>query len=94
MTVIDEAGNQLTWTAVYWRYHSQFDYEADSLEEALRFLGSGEEHAELSSDCVLGPDGEVLIPRDQIRDVLFEFREATAEERSAMVLELTSGGDS
>ena len=93
MTVIDEQGNQQTWTAVYWRYHSRYEYEADSPEEALSFLKNGEDYGELSSECILGPDREVLIPKSQIHDVLWQFGEASQDDRPAVVREITGGAE-
>ncbi len=59
--IIDQDGNEQTWTAVYWRYHSQCEEERESLADAYRFLASGEDYGSLSADCILGPDGEVVM---------------------------------
>lgn len=82
--VIDQDGQSLTWTAVYWRYHSRYEEERDSLQEAVAFLERGEEDGSLSSEAVLGPDGKVLYEFDRVNiwDLAEKLRnEATANER-------------
>jgi hypothetical protein len=64
--VIDQDGNEEEWVAVYWRYHSQYTYEADSLDDALRFLHSGEDNGDLSSGEIRGPSGAVVMDRAAI----------------------------
>jgi hypothetical protein len=58
--VIDEDGRALTWTAKYWRYHSPYEEECDSVEEAILFLESGEDYGSLSSESILDPDGALV----------------------------------
>lgn len=61
MTTIDEDGNELTWTAVYWRYMCKDTEECDSFEDAFRHLMWGEEYEQFSAYALLGPDGTVLM---------------------------------
>lgn len=59
--VIDQEGNGQQWVAVYWRYHSQYTEEFDSLDGALGFLHAGEDYGDLSSQEIRGPGGEVVM---------------------------------
>lgn len=61
MTTIDEDGASQVWTAVYFRHFSRYEEECESLEDAVRFLDSGEDYGELSSVEVRGPDGTVVM---------------------------------
>lgn len=90
--VIDEEGVPQTWTAVYWRYYSKYTHEAGSLEDALRFLQHGEDYGELSSDSVLGPDGEaILASNDEVWAAFRRLEEATVDGRDAVLRELEAG---
>lgn len=89
--VIDEQGNPQTWTAVYWRYHARYEHEADSLEDALSFLSNGEDEGALSSEKVLGPNGEVVISEDEIFDATFGYGRFASQSRETTLRALTAG---
>lgn len=78
--IITQDGQALTWTAKYWRYHSQHSETCESLEEAVRFLEYGEDDGALSSESILGPDGKVLYEfgRLSIWDVVRQLEEESA----------------
>lgn len=69
---IDEDGNEQVWLAHYWRYHSPDHYEADSPEEAQRFLSNGQDYGALSSCCIVWPDGRRR-PYNYVDDTLGDF---------------------
>lgn len=79
--VIDPEGRSLTWTAVYWRYHSRYEHECDSLEGAVSFLEHGEDDGELSSESIIGPNGEVLYDFGELSiwDIAGQLRDAEPE---------------
>ena len=54
----EESGSVL---AVYWRYHSLDAEEFDTVEEAERFLGGGEEYGELAGEAIVGSDGTITV---------------------------------
>jgi hypothetical protein len=58
--IIDQGGNELVWTAVYWRHYVQHREECGSLEDAVRFLREGEYHGTLSMDSIICPDGKAI----------------------------------
>ena len=53
----DEKGNELKFYALYYRYHSPYEEECESLAEAKDFLFNGEKYGELSSKGIKLPDG-------------------------------------
>lgn len=57
VVTIDQDGRAQTFVAHYWRYHSEYHFECDSLEEAQGFLRSGADDGWLAACCVVYPDG-------------------------------------
>ena len=57
MSTIVPNGEELAWSARYWRYRCRGEEECGSLEEAINFLYWGEEAGTLSGDSIVGPDG-------------------------------------
>lgn len=55
--VIDQDGAPQVWTAVYYRYHSRYEDEFPSFEEAWAFMVHGEDYGEMSGAAVRTPDG-------------------------------------
>lgn len=53
--------------AVFWRYGSLDAEEFDTVDEAVRFLESGEDYGSLSSEAVI--DGDRLITDPELRDL-------------------------
>lgn len=90
-TIIDEWGNEQTWTAVYWRYGARYERQADSLDGALRFLEYGEEEGSLSSNSVLGPDGSVVVPEEEIFAAVFGYGRWAKDRRAQTMREIGGG---
>jgi len=55
----EEAGSVL---AIFWRYHSLEAEEFDTVEEAERFLESGEEYGTLSGEAIVTGDEITVLP--------------------------------
>lgn len=81
--VINQDGEALTWTAVYWRYHSRYEQECDSLDEAVRFLEYGEDDGSLSSEAIFGPNGKLLYEFGSVLNgtSIWDLAERLREER-------------
>jgi hypothetical protein len=65
VTIIDENGERLHWTAKYWHYGRLYEEECDSLYDALDYLEDGEDAGNLSSDSILDPDGNLYLNKPQ-----------------------------
>lgn len=59
--VIDESGAVQQWTAVYWRHFGRYEESCDTFADAYWLLKYGEDQGDLSSEAILGPDGNVLM---------------------------------
>jgi hypothetical protein len=66
--VIDESGTVQQWTAVYWRCYSRYEEPCDTFADAFRFLEYGSDAGSLAARAILGPDGNVLLDADALRD--------------------------
>jgi hypothetical protein len=92
MTIIDEEGQAQVWTAHYWTYLVRYRHEADSLEDAIRFLARGEGEGSLSPDSVTGPDGlVVLADSSACWDAIRRLEDADDRQHQRTVNELTGG---
>lgn len=90
-TIIDEQGNEQTWKAVYFRYFVRYEDPFESLDAALGFLSHGEEEGTLSAKAVLGPDGEAVVPEEEIFDARYGYGR-WAEDRRAQTMREIGGG--
>lgn len=54
------------WILKYYRYYSEYEYEADTKEEALRFGCNGEDNGELSMYQLIDPDGNIVKDKDAL----------------------------
>jgi hypothetical protein len=86
--VIDQQGNAQQWTAVYWRYHHKYTEECDSLQEAIDFLEAGEDYGSLSSESILGPNGEVVLNKGELFDAACGNGRFAPERRAQTMREL------
>jgi len=56
------------WVLKYYRYYREYEYEADTKEEALRFGVDGEDYGALSMHSLIDPDGNVAMDGDALSD--------------------------
>lgn len=87
-TIIDEQGNEQTWTAVYWRYHVRYEDPFGSLEDALRFLSYGEDEGTLFATEVRGPGGKPVVPEEEIFDACFGYGRWAQDRRAQTMREI------
>jgi len=86
--VIDELGNEQTWTAVYFRYFVRYEDPFASLEEALGYLSCGEEEGSLSAKEVRGPDGKAVVGEDEIFDACYGYDRWAQDRRTQTMREI------
>ncbi|WP_157349604.1 hypothetical protein [Bacillus sp. EE-W1] len=58
--------NERYWILEYYRYHCEYQYEADSKEEALRYGCLREDEGEISMHRLLDPDGNVEMDKQEL----------------------------
>lgn len=56
------------FTAVYWRYHVRYEEEFEEEHEAVNFLRHGEDHGDLSTECIMR-DGVLLYDKPTLFDM-------------------------
>lgn len=81
MSVIDESGQPLVWTAVYWRYFQRRTEECESLEDAVAFLAFGLDAGSLAFESILGPEGDPVFANDaELQSAISAYSNNTYEQ--------------
>lgn len=81
--IIDQDGNELSWSVVYWRYRVQGQTECDSLDDALGFLWGSMENGLLSPESITEPSGRV-IEGDELDEMLDDYDRQITSNRKAL----------
>lgn len=67
MTTITQEGEPVTaYVAHYMRYHAPCTYEADTLENAIGFLASGEDYGSLSAGQITDAEGNTVLDEREV----------------------------